>query len=95
LLNQKSPYGIYNCSNSGKIVSWFEIAQEIFKLKGFDLKKCLPISTNDYANNLLKLGQKISKRPTHSAFILAKLEHTDFKIPTWEEQLKDYLREAH
>jgi dTDP-4-dehydrorhamnose reductase len=43
-----SPAGIYHGTNSGQ-ATWFEFAQEIFKLSGADVARITPISSSEYA----------------------------------------------
>jgi dTDP-4-dehydrorhamnose reductase len=43
----KSPAGIYHGTNSGK-ATWFEFAQEIFKLTGADVGRVTPVSSSEY-----------------------------------------------
>ena len=42
-----SPPGIYHGTNSGQ-GTWFEFAQEIFKLTGVDTNRVLPVSSSEY-----------------------------------------------
>jgi dTDP-4-dehydrorhamnose reductase len=42
-----APVGIYHGTNSGK-ATWFEFAQEIFKLAGADVSRVKPVSTSEY-----------------------------------------------
>ena len=49
--------GIYHGTNSGQS-TWFEFAQEIFKLAGADVRRVVPISSNEY--------QCPAKRPSYS-----------------------------
>jgi dTDP-4-dehydrorhamnose reductase len=52
-----SPAGVYHGTNSGK-ATWFEFAQEIFKLNGADAGRVTPISSLEYP--------RPAKRPTYS-----------------------------
>jgi dTDP-4-dehydrorhamnose reductase len=49
--------GIYHGTNSGQ-GTWFEFAQEIFKLAGADLNRVVPVSSNEYP--------RPAKRPSYS-----------------------------
>jgi dTDP-4-dehydrorhamnose reductase len=42
-----SPAGIYHGTNSGQS-TWFEFAQEIFKLAGADIDRVTPVSSSEY-----------------------------------------------
>jgi dTDP-4-dehydrorhamnose reductase len=52
-----SPSGIYHGTNSGQ-ATWFEFAQEIFKLSGADVSRVIPVSSSEYLRS--------AKRPTYS-----------------------------
>ena len=52
-----APSGIYHGTNSGQ-VTWFEFAQEIFKLSGADTGRVIPVASSEY--------QRPAKRPTYS-----------------------------
>jgi dTDP-4-dehydrorhamnose reductase len=52
-----SPAGVYHGTNSGQ-GTWFEFAQEIFKLTGADVGRLYPISSSEYS--------RLAKRPSYS-----------------------------
>jgi dTDP-4-dehydrorhamnose reductase len=52
-----APVGIYHGTNSGQ-ATWFEFAQEIFKLAGADVSRIIPISTSE--------RPRPAKRPAYS-----------------------------
>jgi len=52
-----APAGIYHGTNSGQ-ATWFEFAQEIFKLAGTDVSRVKPISTSEYP--------RLANRPSYS-----------------------------
>ena len=52
-----SPAGIYHGTNSGQ-ATWFEFAQEIFKLSGADVGRVTPVSSSEYP--------RAAKRPSYS-----------------------------
>jgi dTDP-4-dehydrorhamnose reductase len=52
-----SPAGIYHGTNSGQ-GTWFEFAQEIFKLVGADTSRVVPVSSSEYP--------RPAKRPSYS-----------------------------
>jgi dTDP-4-dehydrorhamnose reductase len=47
LVLSDSPVGIYHGTNSGQ-ATWFEFAQEIFKLTGADISRVVPVSSSEY-----------------------------------------------
>jgi dTDP-4-dehydrorhamnose reductase len=52
-----SPAGVYHGTNSGQ-VTWFDFAQEIFKLSGADVNRVVPVSSSEYL--------RPAKRPSYS-----------------------------
>jgi dTDP-4-dehydrorhamnose reductase len=52
-----SPAGVYHGTNSGQ-GTWFEFAQEIFKLVGADTNRVIPVSSSEYP--------RPAKRPSYS-----------------------------
>jgi dTDP-4-dehydrorhamnose reductase len=52
-----APAGIYHGTNSGQ-ATWFEFAQEIFKLSGADINRVIPVTSSEY--------QRTAKRPSYS-----------------------------
>jgi dTDP-4-dehydrorhamnose reductase len=52
-----SPAGVYHGTNSGQ-ATWFEFAQEIFKLAGVEVGRVTPVSSSDYP--------RPAKRPSYS-----------------------------
>jgi dTDP-4-dehydrorhamnose reductase len=52
-----APVGIYHGTNSGQ-ATWFEFAQEIFKLSGANVNRVIPVSSSAY--------QRSAKRPSYS-----------------------------
>ena len=52
-----APVGIYHGTNSGQ-ATWFEFAQEIFKLAGADVSRVVPVSSSEYP--------RPAKRPSYS-----------------------------
>ena len=57
LVLSNAPVGIYQGTNSGQ-ATWFEFAQEIFKLAGADGSRVMPISSSEYP--------RPAKRPSYS-----------------------------
>ena len=70
-----SPAGIYHGTNSGQ-ATWFEFAQEIFKLAGADVGRVIPVSSSEYP--------RPAKRPSYSV-----LSH-DAWASTSVEPLRDW-----
>ena len=73
--------GIYNVVNKGE-VSWFDFAKKICEISNIEVE-ATPISADTL--NLKAM------RPSYSALSTEKLESTGIDIPTYEEELRDYL----
>jgi len=70
-----SPAGIYHGTNSGQ-GTWFEFAQEIFKLTGADVNRIVPVSSSEYP--------RPAKRPSYSV-----LSH-DAWVKTSVQPMRDW-----
>ena len=57
LVNSGAGFGVYHATNSGQ-ASWFEFAQEIFKLSGADVGRVIPVSSGAFP--------RPAKRPHYS-----------------------------
>lgn len=78
ILNQKMPYGIYHCVNSGG-ATWYEVAKEIFKIRGVTTK-LNPVSSDDFS--------RLAKRPRFSILLNTKLP----VMRSWQEALQEFLK---
>jgi len=88
LLVNKSPYGIYNVTNSGVVVSWADITRAIFAEAGFNLDVHDITTENYFADK-----PHTAIRPLNSALDLSKLNTAGFKARNWQENLKEYVAE--
>ena len=73
--------GVYNVVNKGE-VSWFDFAKKICEISNIEVE-ATPISADTL--NLKAM------RPSYSALSTEKLESTGIDIPTYEEELRNYL----
>lgn len=71
-------YGIYHIVNDGE-ATWFEVAQEIFKILGVP-QKIIPITSKELSRPAL--------RPQNSVLLNTKLPH----LRHWKTALADYLQ---
>ena len=74
LLESGAPYGTYNVSNGGDVVSWADIAQRVFERSGHDGARVGRVTTEAYYAG----KEGIAPRPLLSELDLAKLESTGF-----------------
>lgn len=81
-LLQRGPFGVYHATNSGDC-SWYEFAQEIFRLAGLS-PRVIPITTEEY-------GAK-APRPRYSVLNCEKLAGVlGLPLRPWQAALADYL----
>ena len=78
-VQKQVPYGIYQLSNNGAC-SWYEFAKAILKDKDV---KVSPVTSAEYPQK--------AYRPKHSVMSLDKVKNTEFKIPTWEDALDQFI----
>ncbi len=76
-------YGIYHASNEGSC-TWFEFANEIFKLANIKNIQLLPITTEELS--------RPARRPFYSVLKNHMLElNFDYRLRPWEEALNQYF----
>ena len=77
-------YGLYHMTAEGAC-SWYEFAQEIFKLMKMEVK-CIPVTSDIFKTR--------AKRPPYSVLENANLKKLNLnKMRDWKENLKLYLEE--
>ena len=74
LMDSKAKFGIYHGTNLGH-ASWYQFAQEIFRLAGADVNRVVPISSKEYLS--------LAKRPTYS--VLAQDAWRDISISPMQD----------
>lgn len=89
VLGTRALYGTYDCTGSGAVRSWADIARAVFEAANGNGEKVVPVSTADYYAGA---EGPVAPRPVHSALDLAKLESVGFHMPDWEEELGEYLK---
>lgn len=89
VLGTHAPYGTYNCTGSGAVKSWADIARAVFEAANGNGDRVVPVSTADY---YASAEGPVAPRPVHSALDLSRLEAAGFRMPDWEEELGEYLK---
>ena len=89
LLDGRAPYGTYDCTGSGAVKSWADIARSVFEAANGNGDRVVPVSTADY---YASADGSVAPRPVHSALDLSRLESVGFHMPDWEEELGEYLK---
>ena len=90
VLAAHAPYGTYDCTGSGAVRSWADIARTVFDAANGNGEAVVPVSTADY---YVSAEGPVAPRPHYSALDLSKLEAAGFHMPDWEQELGDYLEE--
>ncbi len=86
LLEVDAPAGTYNVSNGGPVQSWYDIARDVFALKGREADDVSPVSAEAYG-----AGKQLAPRPQHSALDLTRLEATGFEPEDARAALRRYV----
>jgi len=87
LLDHDAAYGTYNVTNSGDVVTWFDIAREVFALNGHEPDRVSPITAAEFADRNSSDKRPIAPRPRNSALNLGKLRATEFEPEDWRTAL--------
>ena len=88
LLDGRAPYGTYDCTGSGAVRTWADIARATFDAANGNGDAVVPVSTAEYYANA---AGPVAPRPAHSALDLSKLEAAGFTPRDWEDELAEYL----
>lgn len=80
-------YGYYHATNEGGYISWYDFCVEFYKQYG--LKTIVnPVTTAEY-------GVSVAARPFNSRLNKSKLVEAGFEpLPTWQDAVSRYLKEA-
>ena len=83
LVLSAAPAGIYNGTNGGQ-ATWFEFAQEIFRLAGVDVSRVVPVSTSEFP--------RPAKRPSYSVLSHDRWRETDVaEMRDWKAALAEAM----
>jgi dTDP-4-dehydrorhamnose 3,5-epimerase len=91
LVESEAAYGTYNVSNGGPVLSWYDIAAEVFELCGRSREDVSETTTEAYFAGAVAAGKPISPRPLNSALALDKLRATGFEPEDQLDLLRAYL----
>lgn len=87
LIDAHASYGTYNLSNGGPVMSWADVAREVFARSGRDASDVTPVTTAEYFAD--KVG--FAPRPANSTLSLAKIDATGFVPEDARTALERYL----
>lgn len=88
LIEAKADFGVYNCTNSGKPVTWEDYAKLIFTISKKQVHVS-GISTEAYSKD----KEPFATRPKYSVLDISKIESIGIKMPEWQESVQMYLKE--
>jgi dTDP-4-dehydrorhamnose 3,5-epimerase len=86
LLEVGAPYGTYNLTNGGEVMTWADIARAVFVARGRPAEAVTPVTTAAYG-----AGKDLAPRPRHSALSLDKIRATGFEPAPAADALEQYL----
>ena len=89
LVDGRAPYGAYNVTGSGEIMSWADVAKRVFALAGHDPERVREVSTAEY---FADAAGPVAPRPHNSALDLAKIASTGYVPVDAIESLEGYVR---
>ena len=86
LLEVGAPYGTYNVSNAGPVLSWADIAKMVYAGRGEDPGMVTEVTAAAYG-----AGKALAPRPRHSTLDLTKITATGFVARPAPDRLAAYL----
>jgi dTDP-4-dehydrorhamnose reductase len=89
LISTSAPYGTYNLSNEGPVLTWADIAKRVYELTGNEPDRVTGISTEEYF-----AGKSVAPRPRFSALDLGKISAAGYTPRDADEALVAYLAKA-
>lgn len=87
VMEKEPEYGIYHSTNEG-FTTWYDFTEKIFEIANVSTK-VKPISSQEYKT----MYPASSDRPTNSQLSKDKLKAVGIIPDSWEDALKDYLKE--
>ena len=89
LLEKNAAFGTYNISNSGDVVSWADIARQVYaSLERTDLTVTNTTAAEYFADKVS------AARPAHSGLDLTKIQRLGFEPKDWRSDLSRYIAES-
>jgi dTDP-4-dehydrorhamnose reductase len=86
LRDSGAPFGTYNVTNAGPVMTWAEIARRVFERRGRSPAAVKNVTTKEYA-----AGKSLAPRPRHSVLDLNKIIATGFQPADAMTELDRYL----
>ncbi|KQY08411.1 dTDP-4-dehydrorhamnose reductase [Mycobacterium sp. Root135] len=89
LLDERPPYGTYNVTGTGPVMSWADVATRVFTLTGHDPTRVTKVSTAQYFANAT---HPVAPRPTNSTLDLTKIQSVGFTPDDVDVTLTAYVK---
>jgi dTDP-4-dehydrorhamnose reductase/dTDP-4-dehydrorhamnose 3,5-epimerase len=90
LIGTHAEYGVYNVTNDGPVMSWYDVAREVFHVLGRSPDEVTAVTTEDYRRK-----GPAAPRPARSVLDLTKVKATGYEPPEGLKLLTHFLeREA-
>ena len=86
LLTNEAPYGVYNLSGEGPVMSWAQVAKRVFELCGRNPEDVTEVTTEEYF-----AGREAAPRPLSSTLDLSKIEATGFTPADSSQRIDTYV----
>jgi dTDP-4-dehydrorhamnose 3,5-epimerase len=93
LLETNAPYGTYNLSNDGDVISWRDLAKKVFELTSNDPVRVGEQTTDEFIAKKIADGNPVSPRPLQSTLSLDKIKTAGFTPRDWETALSEYIKQ--
>ncbi|MFS0793209.1 sugar nucleotide-binding protein [Microbacterium sp. 1P10AE] len=88
LVDSEAPYGTYNLSCTGDVITWADVARAVFERVGSDPSRVLDTTTEEY---FAGSERAVAPRPRNSALDLRKIQETGFRPSDGRTALNAYL----
>ncbi|MFJ4997537.1 dTDP-4-dehydrorhamnose reductase [Microbacterium sp. NPDC088619] len=88
LLETRPPFGVYNLTSEGEVVTWADIARRVFELAGHDATRVTGVSTEQY---FASATSPVAPRPLNSVLDLTRVHGIGFTPRAGDELLREYL----
>ena len=88
LLETGAAFGTYNVTGSGEVLSWCDIAREVFRLTGHDPERVGAVSTRQYFD---RASGPVAPRPRNSVLDLERARAIGIVTPSSYDGLARYL----
>jgi dTDP-4-dehydrorhamnose reductase/dTDP-4-dehydrorhamnose 3,5-epimerase len=89
LIGTQAEYGVYNITNDGPVMSWYDVAQEVFRLLERSPDDVTAVTTEEYRGK-----RRAAPRPPRSVLDLAKVKATGYVPPEGLKLLAHFLENA-